>query len=73
MGQHQVTFLLPERRLGKSDIEIKVRRNGLLLGRVLVSKGAVEWVPRQKQHKYKASWTKFSQLLEDYGRKIPKT
>ena len=60
MGRHQVTFHLPERKLGNSDIELKVRRNESLLGRVLISQGAIEWVPSNKRRKYKASWIKFA-------------
>ena len=42
---HDVAFTLPERPLGKVDIEFMVKKNGAVLGKLKVSKGTIDWVP----------------------------
>ena len=34
MAQHDVTFTIPERALGKADLEFNVKRNGDMVGRL---------------------------------------
>jgi hypothetical protein len=54
-----------------ADAEIEVRRtDGDLMGRLLVSKGSIDWVPANKQLPYRMTWTKFSQLMEEHGRQV---
>ncbi len=36
---HDVTITLPERKLGKADVTFSVKRDGYMLGTLLVSKG----------------------------------
>lgn len=38
-----VKFTIPERDLGKADVEFKVKEGGRLIGTLKVSKAAVEW------------------------------
>ena len=72
MGQHKVNFDMPERLLGQSDIRFTVYRNDRLLGRLLISQGCVEWVPRYRQSKFQLTWRKLAELFEEYGRQRPK-
>ena len=37
MADHDVSFTIPERGLGKADIEFKVKRDGKALGRLRIS------------------------------------
>lgn len=46
MAQHDVTFTIPERALGKADLEFRVNRDGDMVGRLKVSNGSVAWVPK---------------------------
>ncbi len=41
---HKVRFSIPERELGKADIEFKVNREGARFGTLKISKGSVVWV-----------------------------
>jgi hypothetical protein len=60
---HDVTFEIPERRLGKVDIEFKVKRDGALLGTLKISKGAIAWRLRNGQRDLKLSWAKFDEYM----------
>jgi hypothetical protein len=42
---------LPERELGRADMEFLVRRDGSVLGKLLVSKGAVVWRKKWKSER----------------------
>jgi hypothetical protein len=46
MAKHDVTFMIPERFLGKADLVFRDKRNGEMLGRLKVSHGAVVCMPR---------------------------
>jgi hypothetical protein len=48
MPSHDVFFTVPERQLGKTDIEVRVKRNGTAFGRLLISEGALNWLPAKK-------------------------
>jgi hypothetical protein len=65
---HEVSFEIPERRLGKADIEFKVRRDGAILGTLKISKGALVWAPGHKKLGYKLGWTKFDELMQRRGK-----
>lgn len=38
-----VKFLIPERDLGRADIEFHVKKNGQKFGALKVSKGSIVW------------------------------
>lgn len=41
MAQHKVDFTIPERPLGKADVEFRVKLDGESLGRLKVSDGTI--------------------------------
>ena len=65
---HHVTFSIPERRLGKSDIGFKVRENGKLFGTLEISKGSLVWYPKGTSYGYKVGWTRFNEFMEKMTR-----
>jgi hypothetical protein len=67
---HTVTFSVPERALGREDIEFVVKRDGVRFGTLLVSKGAVEWRPTNKVYRRRLRWERFDQLMRESGRKV---
>jgi hypothetical protein len=67
--QHNVTFTIPERDLGKADVEFQVKKGGSKLGTLKVSKGTVVWVPKDHSYGYKVGWTDFDTLMKDHGTK----
>lgn len=69
MAQHEVRFTIPERKLGKSDIEFRVRRNGKLLGTLGISKGALVWIRASKKSGYRLAWRELDKLAVEHGRR----
>ena len=67
MADHDVSFTLPERSLGKADIEFKIRRNGAAFGRLRVSEGSLVWVPANKTYGYKLAWSAFDEFAQKNG------
>ena len=60
---HEVRFSIPSRKLGKSDIEFKVKKNGSLVGTLKISKGSMVWFPKDTTWGYKVSWNKFNSYM----------
>jgi len=67
---HTVTFNVPERSLGREDIQFVVMRDGVRFGTLLVSKGAVEWRPTNKVYRRRLRWERFDQLMQASGRPV---
>jgi hypothetical protein len=51
----------------KKDVEFQVKRNGAMLGRLRISKGNVEWVPKDFEHGYQMNWREFGALMKENG------
>jgi hypothetical protein len=67
---HSVTFTLPERSLGNSDIEVRIKRDGAMFGTLRISKGALEWLPASGKYGRSLSWERLDQLAEQFGRPV---
>lgn len=64
---HNVTFTLPERSLGNSDIEVRIKRDGVMFGTLKISKGALVWLPASGKYERKLTWERLDQLAEQFG------
>ena len=62
---HDVTFSVPQRLLGKSDIEFVVREDGEKFGTLRISKGSLVWFPRNGVKGRKIGWGRFDAFMED--------
>jgi hypothetical protein len=67
MAQHDVLFTVPQRPVGNADIEFIVKRNGKRFGLLRISKGAIEWIHRDRTYGSKMSWKQFDDLVADGG------
>jgi len=67
MADHDVSFTIPERGLGKADIEFKVKRNGSAFGRLRISEGSLVWVPVNKKYGFRLGWATFDDLAQKNG------
>jgi hypothetical protein len=65
---HDVKFSIPERELGKADIEFKIKKDGKLFGKLTVSKGSIVWFPKDKTYGHKIGWKKFDDLMREQKR-----
>lgn len=60
---HEVTFSVPARTLGKTDIEFVVKRNGEKFGTLRISKGALVWYPRNGVKGRRIGWEVFDSYM----------
>lgn len=64
---YDVSFSIPKRTLGNSDVKFAVWRNGEKLGTLAISKGSVVWFPRNYKWGHKVSWSKFDRIIAKEG------
>ena len=71
MREHTVDFSIRRSALhiSKADVAFTVKYENKVLGKCLISRGAVVWVPRGKQKGHRLSWQKFDEMM----RKVPAT
>ena len=67
MAVHEVDITLPKRELGRADAVFDVKSDGVTLGALHVSRGAVVWFPAGATYGHKIGWTKFAELMEANG------
>ena len=67
MAKHDVSFTIPERPLGKADLEFRIKRDGEVLGRLKVSNGTLVWVPKNAKYGFKIGWMKFDEIMKAFG------
>jgi hypothetical protein len=65
---HAVSFDLPTRDLGKSDIHFTVKADGHILGTLGISKGSLVWFPKDRSYGHKMSWSELDREMQDYPR-----
>lgn len=69
---YEVKFAVPQRELGKSDVEFEVRQNGTMLGTLKISKGSLVWFPKGTGNGLRMPWEKFDRLMKDNATQIEK-
>lgn len=69
MAQHEVNVTVPERPLGKADVEFRIKRDGEVLGHLKVSNGTIVWVPKNKTYGFKLGWVSFDELMKANGKR----
>lgn len=66
---HEVGVTLHQKIVLNKDVEAEVKADGSMLGRILISKGNIEWVPAgHSVNKHRLSWKKFAELMETEGK-----
>lgn len=65
---HDVRFSIPERELGKADIEFIIKKDGKRFGTLRISKGSVVWIPKDKTYGHKSGWIKFDEFMQKQAR-----
>jgi hypothetical protein len=66
MPKHNVYFSMPKRELGKTDIIIEVFGDDDRMGKITISKGAIEWYPANAKKPYKMEWSQFDRAIKTY-------
>ena len=70
MARHEIDVKVPQEIwVENTDLEVRVKSDGRLLGRVHISRGTIDWIPSKAQSRYRLRWERFAELMVDYGRK----
>jgi hypothetical protein len=65
MPRHTLNLHLPPSTITKTDVEVVVFSDDAILGRLLISKGGVDWWPAKKRRfHYRMGWEKFADRME---------
>lgn len=71
MATHEISLkILHGIEIVNTDIEVSVREDGDLLGRIRISRGSIDWIPAQKRSARRLRWTTFADLMEANGRAV---
>lgn len=72
MAKHEVSFALPQRPLGRSDVEFLVKRDGKVHGTLAVSNGSAVWFPKGTSYGLKVGWAKFEKMMQENASRFEK-
>jgi hypothetical protein len=72
MAKHDVSFELPQRSLGRSDVRFVVKRDGKVHGTLAVSNGSLVWFPKGTTNGLKVGWRRFEKMMQENTRKSEK-
>jgi hypothetical protein len=72
VAKHNVSFSMPERDLGRADVEFLVKQDGVVLGTLAVSNGSLVWFPRGTSYGCKMGWTKFDENMQKLAKRFEK-
>jgi len=62
---HNVSFNVPSRPLGKSDVEFIVKSGATTLGTLKISNGSVVWFSTGTTYGHRMQWSKFDKMMKD--------
>lgn len=67
MPQHEVEVNLPSLEMTRADAVFDVKADGVTLGALHVSRGAVVWFPANYQYGDKLEWSDFARIMVETG------
>jgi hypothetical protein len=67
MAVHQVDIKVPTLELDRADAILDVKADGVTLGALHISRGAVVWFPSGTTYGYKLGWSRLNELMLEHG------
>ena len=64
MATHDVTFELPARKLGRSDVKFQIKRDGETFGTMTISNGSIVWFPKGAFYGCRMGWKRFNESMQ---------
>jgi hypothetical protein len=64
---HKITMQQPKENILHKDVVFIVRKSNKKLGELRISKGSIEWKPRNSPYSNYMSWSDFAGLMENGG------
>jgi len=62
---HEVSFTIPSRTLGRSDVQFDVKLDGEKIGTLAISKGSLVWFPANTIYGHRIGWERFDKLMQE--------
>jgi hypothetical protein len=73
MARHEISLNIPHGiTVVNTDIEVVVREDGEVLGRVRISRGSIDWIPGRGRRAKTMGWRRFGDVMEEHGRTRPR-
>ena len=66
---YDVTLKTAAFDVANKDLVFDIKQDGSVLGHLLISKGGVEWVPKDHEKGHRMKWTEFASTMVQYGEK----
>lgn len=66
MAKHNLYFELPVREIGKTDVLFHVYKDDEKFGSITISKGNLQWYPKNSKTPYTVSWSAFDKIIRKY-------
>ena len=71
MPAHEIEMQVPAQSIKNSDATITIWADGVVHGRLLISRGSVDWVPgRATKRRYSMTWEKLDEVMKAQGRDV---
>lgn len=68
---HEVRARIDTKVVAHKDLEITIKSNGEKIGKLLISKGNIEWLPKGHHvNKRRLSWWKLAAVMEREGKRV---
>ncbi|KAA0233571.1 MAG: hypothetical protein EDR02_13100 [Actinobacteria bacterium] len=67
MPEHRIYMSVPEHEIVNTDVVVAVFSDEEKLGEVRISRGTIDWVPRNHTHAFRIGWEAFDALMRDHG------
>ncbi|CAN2188261.1 hypothetical protein MCEMKE26_00467 [Candidatus Nanopelagicaceae bacterium] len=64
---HRISMQQPKENIVNKDVVFIIKKNGKKLGELRISKGALEWKPRNSTYTNYMTWSDFSGIMENGG------
>lgn len=68
MPRHDLDIRIPAAQIINTDVTVDVKSGDERLGTLLISRGSIDWRPRNGRYVRRLSWERFNDLMEEYGR-----
>jgi hypothetical protein len=65
MGEHSVHVRQPQREVVNADMEFAIFEDGEKFGELWISKGGIEWWPRNAKKSVRMGWETFRRRMEE--------
>lgn len=70
MPAHDIDVTLPAATVKNKDLEVTIRADGRIFGRVRISRGSIDWVPANSDLPRRMSWERFAEVMDELGRSV---